>query len=380
VTRSNDRIRVAIDAHVVGRRQTGNETYIVELAHALSRRDEVMTTVYVDRGAVWPNDPTPNLRSLTFRSRYVRLAVELPVRVRRDRAQLLHVQYVAPPISPVPIVAAVHDVSFLDVPGLFPRAAAVRLRATIRSTVRRAACVLALSNFTRDRIMEHYGLEPDRVVLAPGGVSPSWRRLSRPEMEASLSAATEAGQLPAHLPERFVLTIGNLQPRKNVLRLVRAVAAARASGAGDLALVLAGQRHWRSAELDEQVRRVQGDSWVHRVGYLPQDTLVALANQATLIAHPSLYEGFGLPVLEGMAAGAVVVASDATSIPEVVGDAALLVDPSSEEAMADGLVRASTDEELRRRLRQAGPLRAAEFTWDRCADGTILAYRRAMGR
>jgi glycosyltransferase involved in cell wall biosynthesis len=317
---------------------------------------------------------------LTFRSRYVRLAVELPVRVRRDRAQLLHVQYVAPPISPVPIVAAVHDVSFLDVPGLFPRAAAVRLRATIRSTVRRAACVLALSNFTRDRIMEHYGLEPDRVVLAPGGVSPSWRRLSRPEMEASLSAATEAGQLPAHLPERFVLTIGNLQPRKNVLRLVRAVAAARASGAGDLALVLAGQRHWRSAELDEQVRRVQGDSWVHRVGYLPQDTLVALANQATLIAHPSLYEGFGLPVLEGMAAGAVVVASDATSIPEVVGDAALLVDPSSEEAMADGLVRASTDEELRRRLRQAGPLRAAEFTWDRCADGTILAYRRAMGR
>jgi alpha-1,3-rhamnosyl/mannosyltransferase len=177
-----------------------------------------------------------------------------------------------------------------------------------------------------------------------------------------------------------VLAVGNLHPRKNIPRLVRAVAAARALGAGDLHLVLAGQRAWRAADVDGQIDAIDGRSWVHELGYVSAETLRALYSTAEVVAYPSRYEGFGLPVLEALACGAVVLAADATAIPEVAGDAAVLVDPDQDEAVIAGLLSAATDLGLRTRLRAAGPQRARIYTWDRCADETLEAYRRALDR
>jgi glycosyltransferase involved in cell wall biosynthesis len=362
----------ALDAHVVGRRMTGNETYVVNLADALARRADTRPIAYVDAGIRWPHPNGPETRELRSRAPFLRIPFELPARARRDRCDLLHVQYVAPPVAGLPVVTAIHDVSFEDVPGLFARKTELRLKLTVRLSARRSRAVVTISEFTKSRLVHHYGLDPQKVIVTPLGVDGRWRPLS-----AEASAARLA---PLDPPERFVLAVGNLHPRKNIPRLIRAVAAARKAGAGDLGLLLAGQRWWRSDHVDRAIEQADASAWVRLLGYVEDDALPALYSAATVVAYPSLYEGFGLPVAEALACGAVVVASNTTSIPEVAGAAALLVDPTDDAAMADAIATAATDRDLRARLVSAGPAQAAGFTWDRCAALTVEAYRRALGR
>ena len=365
-------LRPALDAHVVGRRMTGNETYVINLANALARRSDVQPIAYVDAGVTWPRPGGPETRELSWRSSFLRIPVELPIRARRDHCDLLHVQYVAPPIARLPIVTAIHDVSFEDVPGLFPRRTELRLKLSVRLSARRSQAVITISEYTRSRIAHHYHLDPERIVVTPLGVGDRWRPLPREDCLARLAGLS--------LPASFVLAVGNLHPRKNIPRLVRAVAAARRAGAGDVHLVLAGQRWWRMGEIDRAIEEESAGSWIHFLGYVDDESLVALYSCADVVAYPSLYEGFGLPVLEAMACGAVVVASNTTSIPEVAGDAALLVDPMDVAEMAGAIAMALTDDRTRARLRRVAPLQTAHFTWDRCADLTVGAYRAALER
>jgi len=365
-------LRPALDAHVVGRRMTGNETYIVNLAEALARRPDVAPIAYLDDGVAWPHPIAPAVRHLRWRAPHLRILVELPWRARADGAELLHVQYVAPPLARLPVVTAIHDVSFEDVPGLFRRRTELRLKASVRLSARRSAAIVTISEFTRSRIAHHYGVDPDRIYVTHLGVDPRWRRL-----DGGAAAATLAD---LGLPADFILAVGNLHPRKNIPRLIRAVAGARRAGAGDLHLVLAGQRAWRADEVDAAIAAAEGATWVHSLGYVDDQRLLALHTAAQVVAYISLYEGFGLPVLEALACGAVVVASSTTAVPEVAGKAAVLVDPASDEAVMAGLVRAVTDAGLRARLREAGPTRAAGFTWDACAEATLAGYRAALGR
>jgi glycosyltransferase involved in cell wall biosynthesis len=176
-----------------------------------------------------------------------------------------------------------------------------------------------------------------------------------------------------------VLAVGNLHPRKNIPRLIRSIDRLHRIGLDDVGLVVAGQPGWRADEVHEAIRNVDAGAWVHLTGYVSDPVLEGLYNAALVVAYPSLYEGFGLPVVEALAIGAVVVASDSTSIPEVAGDAAILVDPNSDDALADGLERAITDASLRQRLHDAGPARAAMFSWAACAEATVRAYRLALG-
>ena len=366
------RLRVGLDAHVIGRRMTGNETYVVNLGSALAERTDIDTLAYVDAGTVWPTGMrSPQLRELRLRAPQLRIPIELPYRARADRVDLLHVQYVAP-LTRMPLVTAIHDISFEDVPGLFSRATTLRLKVSVRLSARRSAAVVTLSEFTRDRLLHHYDLDPERVIVAPAGVDPRWRRLEAEEEARRLVGMS--------LPDRFVLAVGNLHPRKNIPRLIRAIDQARRSGLGDVGLVVAGQPGWRVDEVHAAIAAVRGEAWVFLAGYVADEVLEALYSRASVVAYPSIYEGFGLPVAEALAIGAIVVASNTTSIPEVAGDAAILVDPTDDQALATGLVRALTDEPLRARLRAAGPLRAAGLTWGTCADRTVTAYQLALGR
>ena len=246
-----------------------------------------------------------------------------------------------------------------------------RLQSTVRLAVRTSAVVVTPSEFSRGRLLHHFHLDPERVVVTPPGI----RDVPAP------TEATDAGPLRERLglPRAYVLCVGNQEPRKNIPRLIAAIARVRGMGM-ELGLALAGQRGSGARDVDAAIARHDAGGWVRQLGYVDDGTLAALYSDATLVAYVSVYEGFGLPLLEAMARGTPVVAGNLAAIPEVAGDAGLLVDPHDVLAIADALAAAATDGEVRERLRAAGPARAAAFTVTAMAEATVRAYRLALSR
>lgn len=362
-------LRVAIDAHTIGRRATGNETYILGLMQGLVTNGEVDLVALVDPDATVPPELETRRAALRQRKAIPRLLSELSRARRRWGAELLHVQYVRPPRSDVPVVTTIHDVSFEHFPRFFTRRSRLRMRATIPWSARHSAVVLTGSRHARGALLHAYGLDPERVVVTPYAADRRFRHLDRPETDRLLTGMG--------LPERYLLCVGNLQPRKNLRRLLEAFATLPREIRPPLVVV--GQPAWLSDDVYAAVRRHDLEADVHFTGFVSTEQLVAVYSRAHAFAYPSLYEGFGLPVLEALACGVPTLASDRSSLPEVAGDAALLVDPEDVEAIGSGLERIIGDEELRQQMAERGPLQAARFSWERCADATARAYELAMG-
>lgn len=372
---------MALDAHAVGRQQTGNERYVVELGNALAARNDVEVVALVDRGTEWPGSGGavrdgdaryPMVVEMRTRRPQLRIPYELPLAARRSRADLLQVNYVAPPVSPVPLVTVVHDLSYEDLPESFPLRTRLRMKALVRLAVRQSAAVICVSEFTRNRVLSVYRPHPDRIHYVPEGVHPRWRRLPEATVRERLAALD--------LPPRFVLAVGSDHPRKNLPRLIAALAELRAGAADDVHLVLAGPRGRGAEDIEKAVTANRAAGWVRHIGYVDDDVLNALYCAADVVAYVSLYEGFGLPALEALGCGAILVASNTTSLPEVCTEAAILVDPQDVGAIAAAIHAALTDDELRLRLRDLGPRHAAGFSWSRAAAATVEVYRSVLGR
>ena len=372
-------MHIAIDAHSVGTGLAGNETYASNLVEALAEVDrENRYTVYVTKPEAearfagrWEN---VSVRRTLPHTPLVRIPLTLSAELRRRPVDLLHVQYTAPPLAPCPVVATVHDLSFEHIPETFKLRSRVQLRITVRATVRRAAHVIAPSEFTRRDLVETYKLDPARVTAIPLAVSPRFRRA-----EDAAEVARVRGRYG--IAAEYVLAVGSIQPRKNLARLLRAYSALRrARGRSNLPqLVLVGKKAWLYGET---LRAVEAEGLAGSVvltGYVPEADLPALYSGALCFAYPSFYEGFGLPPLEAMSCGAPVLTGNLTSLPEVVGDAALTVDPFDVEALADALGRLIDDDALRARLRERGLQRARDFDWRDTARMTLLTYRRVIG-
>ncbi len=259
------------------------------------------------------------------------------------------------------LVVTVHDLAFQRFPDLFPRAWRWLYRAGLRAAARRADAILVPSQSTADDLVTSTSVPPSRVHVTP----------LAPSLAASPQAPSEVfGRLGVTPP--YVLSVGTLEPRKNLVRLVRAYRQV----APDVphALVLAGAPGWRSEALDTELAR-PGPGTIVRTGTVSADDLDVLYRGADAFAYPSLYEGFGLPVVEAMARGVPTLASDTSSLPRVAGDAALLVDPTDVSEIAEGLARLLTEPALADDLRQRGLQRAATFTWAATARATLDVYR-----
>jgi len=372
-------VHIAIDAHSVGTGLAGNETYAANLVEALAEVGaEHLYTVYVTREEArarfagrWPH---VRVRRTLPHTPLVRIPFTLSAELRRRPVDLLHVQYTAPPFPPCPVVTTVHDLSFEHLPETFKRRSRMQLRLTVRRTTRLAAHVVAPSEYTRQDLVRTYGLDPARVSVVPLAAAPHFRPVEE-------KAELERVKRRYGITGEYVLAVGSIQPRKNLARLVRAYSdLRRARGRSNLPqLVLAGKRAWLYGETLGAIEAGGVSDSVVLTGYVREGDLPALYSGALCFVYPSFFEGFGLPPLEAMSCGAPVVAGDMTSLPEVVGDAGLLVNPLDEGELAQAVGRLIDDPGLRAELRGRGLSRARLFDWRETARMTLQVYRRVLG-
>lgn len=372
-------MHIGIDAHSVGTGLAGNESYAASLVEALAAIDDTNRyTLYVTRreavarfGGRWTNF---GVRRTLPHTPLVRIPLTLAAELRRRPVDLLHVQYTAPPFAPCPVVASIHDISFEHLPQTFKRRSWMQLRLTVRHTARRAAHLIAPSEFTRRDLIETYGVNPARVSVIPLAAAAHFR----PPADAR---EIERVRRAYRIEGEYLLAVGSIQPRKNLARLVRAYADLRRARAQDKLpqLVLVGKQAWLYGETLRAVERENLGNRTIFTGYVSEADLPALYSGALCFVYPSYFEGFGLPPLEAMQCGAPVIAGNVTSLPEVVGDAALMVDPFDESALSHALARMIDEPELRAELRARGIARARAFSWRETARMTLHAYQIATG-
>ncbi|MDK1020947.1 MAG: glycosyltransferase family 1 protein [Candidatus Hydrogenedentes bacterium] len=265
------------------------------------------------------------------------------------------------------VILTVHDLSFLREPGWFRWDRSVYYRAMIRRSVRHATRILADSEATSRDLQDYLDVDPSRIDVTPLGVDSRFR----PASDNEVARARETYKLP----KTFFLFVGTLEPRKNVPRLIQAFDSIAGECEADLAI--AGRDGWKFDSIYDAAAAAKHSGRIHFLGYVADDMLPAVLSAAEAFVWPSLWEGFGLPPLEAMACGAPVITSNTSSLPEVVGDAALTVPPEDADAIAHAMRSLLADPELRRSLRDRGMRRAGEFTWRRTAEQTYAAYRKA---
>jgi glycosyltransferase involved in cell wall biosynthesis len=366
-------MRFAVDAHAIGRHLTGNEVYVRSLLNgfaALDRESEFITYLSMDDAEAWVPSRFP-IRRIAGNP-FVRLGCDLALKLRRDRAELLHVQYTAPLGCSVPVVVSVHDVSFLEHPEYFPWYRALQLRLTVRHTIRKAARILTGSEFSRDCIARAYGLDPDRIAVVPNAAAGCFHPVRR---ESAIGEILNR----FGIAKPFILSVGDLQPRKNHIGLIEAFARlVHARPHLQHQLLLAGKETWFAGRVRDAARRSGVADRIRFLGFVSDDDLLHLYNACDLFCFPSFYEGFGLPVLEAMACGAPVACSNTSAIPEVADGASLFFNPHNPDDITRAMLDLIQHKELQARTRRLGLQRAAYFNWRKTAQQTLEVYYEVL--
>ena len=373
-------MRIAIDAHSVGARLGGNETYAINLIEALARIDQSnQYTLYVTKPAAvdrfadrWPNFTA---RLTLPHTPLVRIPLTLSRELRKHPVDVLHVQYTAPPFAPCPIVTTVHDLAFEHLPETFNRRSWMQLRLTVRRTARRAAQIVTVSEYSRQDIIKTYGINPEIVTVTPEAAAQTFEQIKDENRLAEMKKAYG-------IERDYILSLCSIQPRKNLVRLIEAYYLLRRSHPEVKLpqLVLAGKRAWLDNETMSAAQRDALSADIRFTGYVADEDLNALYSGATCFVYPSYFEGFGLPILEAMKCGTPVIAGDRTSIPEVAGEAALLFDPFDVQSLVEALKRILNDSDYRATLSARGLQRANEFSWQTTARLTLAVYEKAAGQ
>lgn len=387
--------RIAIDARYVADHFPGIGRYVYNLLTALTAIEHGHTLLVITNPAL-PNTRhdmaalarIPSIEIIATNARPFTLAeqLQIPRLLRRARADLYHAPYYLRPYVglPCPAVLTLYDI----IPRRFPAEVSPRARLMFdvltRLAIRTSRRLIAISASARDDMIAAFSVPPERIAVTPLAADPRFQ----PQPPAEIMAL----RVKYALPEQYILSLASNKPHKNLPRLVEAFARlvaaekqtdsekGRLRGTAPFQLVIAG--HW-DARYDDARQAVAHHGLEQRVRFLPdiaEADLPALYSGAAIFAFPSLYEGFGLPPLEALACGAPVLCGNTSSLPEVVGDAALMVDPTNSEMIADGLAQLLGDPARREALRAAGRRRAALFSWRATATATLAVYEQALQR
>jgi glycosyltransferase involved in cell wall biosynthesis len=364
-------MRVAIDTRKI--HDFGIGTYIRNLLRQLARIDRDTEYVLLCRepdlgiaAQLGPNfrsvrEPSPNYS--------LREQIHVPWVLRRERPDVYHApHYVLPPAVRCRSVVTIHDCIHLMFPQYLPnKAAYAYARASMWAAARRSDRILTVSEASKRDILSLFNVKPEKIVVVYNAID---EHFSATPSEEHVARIRERYQLD----HKFVLYVGNIKPHKNLVRLIEAFAELRRTH-DDLKLLIIGDEISKLPALRRAVHRHKLHKYVRFLGYLKDDTLTVLYRLASVFVFPSLYEGFGLPPLEAMASGTPVVTSNVSSLPEVTGDAAVLVDPYDVDSIGDGMRRILDDPRLAEELRSKGLKRAREFSWERSVEKTQRVYR-----
>jgi alpha-1,3-rhamnosyl/mannosyltransferase len=376
-------MRVALNAWSLMSPHTGIASYTRNLILALRDLGEVEPLLFY--GFSWSRAlreaPIPGMGPLKA---MVKRLLPAPYALTRALQQIRFTQgtsrlkpelYHEPSFLPFrfagPTVVTVHDLSPIRYPDTHPKGRIKELEKRLPAAIASAAAVIVDSDFVRREVIGHFGVNPDRVTAIHLGVSGAFRPRAAPDIAPVM-------QKYGLCHRGYMLAVGTLEPRKNLIQVISAHAVLPERVRRNTPLVIAGMKGWLTQELEARIRAAEKRDDVRWLGYVPPDALSALYAGAQLFVYPSLYEGFGLPVLEAMASGVPVITSNQASLPEVAGDAAIMVDPHDRDALRDAMLRLMEDEKEVRRRVDLGLAQAARFTWRNCAEKTLAVYRKAL--
>lgn len=369
-------MRIGIDARLLYYRQAGISWYTRRLLQALAQIDQENEYLILQhRGHAEPVIDAPNFRRVTLFTPAHHRFEQWPLSLETMRLglDLIHSPDFIPPLyNRIPAVITVHDLAFLRFPN-FVTAEAARYYGQTEVAVRRANRIIAVSNATRVDLVTLLGAPESKINVIYEAADPIYRPISHEQARQDLHRGG------IETPDEFILFVGTIEPRKNLGTLLRAYHILRQNYGVAVPLLLAGEPGWLYHDIYDLVLRLDLSESVHFLGSIADnECLRALYNLATMLVHPAYYEGFGLPPLEAMACGLPVACSNAGSLPEVTGDAALLVPPEDVEMWAVSMHRMLTDQELREQMRAKGLARAAKFSWEKTARETLETYRQAV--
>lgn len=378
-------MRVAFNATSLLSPLTGIGQYSQQLALGLMSRSDINADFFY--GAVWSKQvrsaPLAGSAGMVpwLRSR-IPFSYELRRLVQNNRfAQ--HVQkhafdiYHEPNILPLPFqgptVITVHDLSWIRYPQTHPVERVRAMNKYFKPGLDRASLILTDSEFVKSELIDVFGVEPDRICPVLLGVEALFQPRSANETRAVL-------QPYGLMHGQYLLAVGTLEPRKNLAVALRAFMQLSPLLRKRFPLVLVGMNGWHTSALAQQIAPLVAAGEIRQLGYLPRETLAKIIAGATALIYPSIYEGFGLPPLEAMACGVPVIASNMSSIPEVVGDTGIMVNPQDVDSLAKGMEMLTTAPDVRDGMSRKALARSAQFTWASCVSQTIDAYRLVLSR
>jgi glycosyltransferase involved in cell wall biosynthesis len=368
-------MRIGIDIHSIGSQKGGNETYYRELIKELVKiRSEHRFVLYHSRPEITNYVKVSgqfSLKRIFPSHRTLRIPFSMPRRAHLDNLDLFHAQFIVPPFLKCKTVTTIPDIAFEHYPQFFSAYQRAWSKALIRGSAKKADHIITVSEYSKRDLVETYGIREEKITVTYEGAGKEFVPLDREKAKAEIASKYQIGG-------DFILYLGRLQARKNLMRLVNAYARVREEGFTHR-LVLAGRQDSFFQPVLSRVRELKLENDISFPGYVAAQDVPTFYNAAEIFIYPSLYEGFGLPLMEAMACGVPVITSRGSSLDEVAGDAALLVDPLSELSIAEALKKILNDPELRKRLGQAGLRRSRLFSFENAARQTVEVYERVMG-
>lgn len=367
-------MRIAIEANARWRNRAGTGTYVRNLFGAMEELAPQHTYLYLTTSAADASGSLDigergRLRRLVNGIRQMLwLQAGLPLKLRQLQAEVFHAPAMIGPFwQPCPTVFTIHDLAILEFPHTIDPLWRSYVSVNLRLALTRAKAIITISDSTRQDVIRHFSVRPDLVRVVHHGCDPRFR----PQVKGELRASTAAR---LGLPDSFILYVGTLEPRKNVPRLLRAFRTLKSERGVPHKLVIVGERGWLYDDIFQELEDLGLKEEVAFTGYVDLDDLPVIYGLSDMLVYPSLYEGFGLPPLEAMACGCPVVTSAVSSLPEVVGEAALCVDPYDVRAIKEAMETILFHPDRRAELVDRGLERAKLFSWQRAASETLEVY------